>query len=583
MEGNQKHIGVFVENKLHFLECLCGIILSGDIIVPLNIEYSNRNIIKIIKDCEIDTILTEEKFLKKFVDISLIKNIVLIDKDNEMITQSIDKTIIPIGLEKTELLDTTIRDVEDTQDNFVYAVYTSGSTGSPKGIRVSNYNLMHLFKWLDKFFELSDKTISFQHLSLNFDFGLKELFNVLLNGGKLILSTNEEKYNPFNAVSKINLENVNMLYTTPTMFRELLNQEVNLPSLRLICLGGEALDYSLVQKAKKFLRDDVSIFNGYGPSETSINALMYKVDWKTVNRNDIKAPVPIGTPSGNNNVILLDENLNLLPEGVEGEIYIGGPGVTNGYINEPDLTRKSFITLNFEGNKSVYYRTGDLAIYNEKRELVFIGRKDEQVKIRGYRVELKEIESILNQLSFVKQSVVIYEHKLVAYLVLEKEIHSVRNVIFKELNNQLPSYMIPGFLVQIPEIPKNINGKTDKKKLQSYSEEEKILLISSSITKNKTEKRILQCWEAIIGEGKVESIDTNFFEVGGHSLNAYKLLEVLEQEFNRKFKIMDIFEYFSILKFRNFLENGERPIIKDKSLKDKHNIMQEIRERRKQL
>jgi acyl carrier protein len=280
---------------------------------------------------------------------------------------------------------------------------------------------------------------------------------------------------------------------------------------------------------------------------------MYKVNLESyeINKNLSKG-VPIGTPSGKNIVLLLDENSNPLPPGIIGEIYIGGPGVTDGYINDEDLTKKSFSIIKVNNNKINSYKTGDLAIYNSQNDLVFMGRKDSQVKIRGNRVGLIEIENALNISPHVLDCVVTYSQKLIAYLVLDQDLRYIRTQINRYLREELPNYMIPDLLIQIPNIPKNSNGKIDRKQLLKYNIEVDNVKYQK-IANNDTEQRILECWEKVLGKGSVKSVDDNFFEIGGHSLNAYKLQNELEHEFKRKFNILEMFSYVTIRTFSNQL------------------------------
>jgi acyl-CoA synthetase (AMP-forming)/AMP-acid ligase II len=263
LSKSQKYIGVYIENKYYFLVSFCGIILSGNIIVPLNVSDGIERTKRIITDCKIDTIITEKSLIDIVKKFNYTKKVVVMDDKNNFLRKEQNKVIIPFDASNIGTFYSKEREIKDSIKNYLYAVYTSGSTGKPKGIKVNSHNVMHLFEWIKKNFCISEKTVSYQHLSLSFDFGLKEIFNVIMNGGKLVLGTKEEKYSPQKMLEKINNKKVNMLYTTPTMFKELVSIKKKLSTLKLICLGGEALEYSILQNSKFFLNNGVSIFNGY--------------------------------------------------------------------------------------------------------------------------------------------------------------------------------------------------------------------------------------------------------------------------------------------------------------------------------
>jgi len=589
LSNHQKFIGVYLQNKQLFVEALSGIILSGDVIVPLYIEGGVIRINKVIDECQIETLITENRYKNTLVNnFPSIKNIVVLDDNSGVIQKHDEKRVISIECDK-RVVGCNVRTVKDSIQNYIYAIYTSGSTGSPKGIKVTNYNVMHLFDWLKINFNLTSSTRSYHHLSTSFDFGLKEMFNILMNGGSLVLSTTHDIYQPNKMVEQINKHKVNLLYTTPTIFREIIDGHGKMPTIDLICLGGEVLDYSLLYELKYQLKDDVIIYNGYGPSETSINALMHKVELTEFKKNSDFSSVPIGVSSGNSSVLLLDQNLNLLPAGIIGEIYIGGPGVTEGYINDELLTRKKFKKINIGNKQSTYYKTGDLAVYNERNEIVFINRVDDEVKIRGFRVNLTEIESTLRQLPYIEYSKVLYDEKLIAYIKPTKNINiHIKNSIYEFLKKQLPNYMIPNELIELQKVPVTKNGKLDKLKLIELVSESKVGHESMNITNNDLDKRILMCWERVLGKNIVNSIDDNFFDIGGHSLNAYKLLNLLEEEFKLKFNITEIFEYSTIKSFRKKMEEMKTEEIKNEdvliqNLVERNRRIESIRKRRDRL
>ena len=430
-----------------------------------------------------------------------------------------------------------------SSDNLVYCTYTSGSTGLAKGVAIE-HNQLSLFIILNKnrFFQnisQNSKTNWFAVTNYTFDISVFELLGSLLYGFTLNLNPIGNSEYLLNSI----LDNPKgILQITPSYFEELIEHEKAisiLPSLSVLMIGGEAMSEKVVLFVENYLSSN-SVFNVYGPTETTI--------WSSAFLLNNSRGVFLGKPLDNESIYLLNSDLHLIPYGSIGEICIGGVGLARGYLNRPDLTAEKFITNPYNPTERLY-RTGDLGRWREDGNLDCLGRMDDQVKIRGYRIELGEIEQVLTSHTAVVQGVVIAralsttEYKeLIAYTTGEATSENLKNY----LKEKLPSYMVPNYYVKLESIPLTSNGKVDRK---SLPDPDGTGLNQGEYVSPRTEieKQLLSIWSTVLGvDEETLSIKGDFFDLGGHSIKAIRLLGQVHKQLGVKIALKELFTHPTI-------------------------------------
>ena len=435
-----------------------------------------------------------------------------------------------------------------------YILYTSGSTGVPKGVEVPQSAVVNFLRSMrrEPGFSSSDTLLAITTLS--FDIAALEMFLPLVSGGTLVIAPRKTVSDPQLLIEAIRSSNCTVMQGTPAVWRSLIEAGWRgNPRLKILC-GGESLSRSLADRLLPRCRE---LWNMYGPTETTI--------WSTVHRVEPgEGPVPIGKPIGNTQVYVLDRHLQLLPAGVKGELYIGGDGVARGYVARPDLTRERFLPNPFRPGERIY-RTGDLARRRPNGSLEILGRIDDQVKVRGFRVELQEIEQTLLRYPGVRAAAVKTwrdasgENSLVAYLVGAAESAELR----RHLAGTLPDYMIPSRFLELPSLPLTPNGKLDRKALP---EPGRLQPSAGERTgpRNETERRVAAIWAALLNLS-FPDVHEDFFRLGGHSLLAVTMLRNIDIEFGIRLSISALFENPTIAGLAALLDRDRGAATEDSS------------------
>ena len=417
---------------------------------------------------------------------------------------------------------------EAGSDDLAYVIYTSGSTGRPKGVGVRHGNLVNYALHMVRSLGLDERPLQYATVStMSADLGNTVIYPALLTGGCLHVlpyevATDSHHMSAYQARYKIDV-----LKIVPSHLAALLESggTAVLPNKYLIT-GGEALRPALVERILGSETTTCELINHYGPTETTVGSLMLPLkeyDWK----HSPSATVPIGRPIANTRVYVLDPHQQLVPVGVAGELYIGGAGVTAGYINQPEMTAERFVADPFTPGERMY-RTGDLVRWVAGDLVEFLGRTDDQVKIRGFRVELGEIETVLAAQPGVRQCVVMARAKqdtpddrqVVAYVVLDRQQGTTSEALKLALRERLPDHMVPAAIVELQKLPLTANGKVDRAALPAPEERSaRIFKAPAGVT----EELVAQIWEQVL---KVQNISTdeNFFDLGGHSLMATQVI-----------------------------------------------------------
>ncbi|MEH2112703.1 non-ribosomal peptide synthetase [Nostoc sp.] len=512
-------VGICVERSLDMVIGLLAILKAGGAYIPIDPNYPQERIAFILEDTQAAILLTQASLLETIPQHKA--QVICLDTDWHLIAQ-----------QNQENLFTQI-----TPDNLAYVIYTSGSTGKPKGVMIKHANTVAMLDWAKQTFAIETLQEVLASTSICFDLSVFELFVPLCCGGKVILIENA-LYLPTLPTA----QNVTLINTVPSVISQLLRTDSIPASVQTINVAGEPLHHHLVQQL--YHQDNIQqVFNLYGPSEDTTYSTFALLDKDTSN-----IP-PIGRPIHNTQIYLLDQNLQPVPVGVTGMLYIGGAGLSRGYLNKPELTAERFIPnpyTQLPGER--LYQTGDLGRYLESGEIEYIGRIDYQVKVRGFRIELLEIEALIIEYSEVREAVVTVDssetdsQRIVAHVVPNSEERLTISQLRDFLEAKLPNYMVPTAFVILEALPLTPNGKIDRKALKAPDAVRPELEVVYQPPQTEVEKTIADIWQEVLNLEKV-GIHDNFFELGGHSLLLVQVHSKLQKRFQRDFLLVEMFQY----------------------------------------
>ncbi|MFD2917700.1 non-ribosomal peptide synthetase [Psychroserpens luteus] len=522
-------VGVCLPRSIELIITLRAIMQCGAAYIPLDPSYPIQRLNYMLEDSKAKFLITTQSVSSTLSS----KATVLIQDD--------------LFLNLSEFSEQRIS-VEVNPKDIVYLLYTSGSTGKPKGVPITHKNLVNLlYSVLEKpGIKETDTVISITTIS--FDIAMAELFAPLLKGAKLMLTNEETAKDTRLLLDVLKDESATMMQATPATWQMLLDSgwDEHLP-IKAISTG-EALPIEL---AKNILKRVNELWNLYGPTETTIWSAMTQI-------TKIDNFIPIGCPVANTQLYIVNEQNNLVAPGMVGELCIAGDGVAKGYWKRPDLTAEKFINNRFESDSnSLLYRTGDLAKLLPSGEVQCLGRIDNQVKIRGQRIELGEIEQALDALEGVQSSVVLLnDDLLVAYLIsseIGNENTNKINAWKTILKEQLPTHMIPQQFNLLKELPVTLNGKIDRKALLNLSPN-KTKTSGFEEPSTPSEKIILDIWKDCLGLEKID-VNSDYFEIGGHSLIGVKVMAKLEKETGNRLPLVALLKHSTIKKLAAFMDS----------------------------
>lgn len=534
-------VGFMVERSLEMIVGLLGILKAGGAYLPIDPDYPEQRINYLLESSKTQILLTRDKFKDK------IKSV-----DSEVIT--VDEII-----NNTSIMNNNLN-TEYDPNQLMYVLYTSGSTGNPKGAMIKSHAFINLLNWFTKEFEIDESSRILLIAPTSFDLAQKNLYSALVKGGRLCLFTpGIFDYN--NMSDTIEREKIDIVNCSPSAFYPLIDFNSNsnfkrLISLKKIFFGGEPINIPKLIPYAKSASYNAEFINMYGPTECTDISNVYRIENSNI---DSCINVPIGKTIDNVELYVLDKDLNPLPVGVPGELCIGGVSLAYGYYKDEELTKTKFVELNCIHGKRIY-KTGDLVKWMPDGNVDFLGRIDYQVKIRGFRIELGEIEACLLQHEALKEVVVIDRKNeagdkyLCAYIVSEKELKTTEIRSF--LSKKLPEYMIPAFYVRMEKLPLTPNGKINRKDLP---EPEKAIVSEDEIIKpaNEIEKTVLEIWQKILNVKSIGKND-NFFDIGGNSILLIQMHALIEKNYPGKVNVTDLFTYTTVLKLADLIENGKK-------------------------
>ncbi|OQP45853.1 hypothetical protein A4H97_31920 [Niastella yeongjuensis] len=507
-------VGVMVDRSADMIVALLSVLKSGGAYVPIDPEYPAVRIEYILQDCKAAVLLTESKYVSQLA--AYAGAVIALDKP--VIMPAVTSEYEPAKVQS---------------DDLAYVIYTSGSTGHPKGVMITHRSLV------DYFFGIQQKTNiaacrRFGLVStIAADLGNTVIYTSLLMGGELHIYSALDLLD----AEKIFAQTPDCIKIVPSHWKSLqLPDKVFLPEKCLI-FGGESLTTEILTTIKE-ANHACRVYNHYGPSETTIGKLINPIDL-----NQIPDPVPLGVPFCESSVYILDNQLQLVPVGIIGEICIAGAGVARGYFNRPELTTEKFVPDPFHEGRRMY-KTGDLGRWLPNGQVEFIGRKDEQVKIRGYRVEPGEIALTIGKHPEIETAVVLTrnnatgEKELVAYCVVKEELAIADIRLW--LGHTLPVWMIPTHFVWLDKLPLTPNGKIDKRSLPEPDAQ-----LTSANThiapRNEIERQLVSIWAELLGKNNI-GVKDDFFQSGGHSLKMMQLISRINRHFEIRINIQSIFK-----------------------------------------
>ena len=504
--GPGERVAVYLDRSRFVPVALLAVLKTGAAYVPLDPRYPSARIEQVLEDASPALVLTRSD-LGQALPGSVASRLVFADQVRESPTG--DRRVCEISPEMA-----------------AYVIYTSGSTGRPKGVEVSHGGLANFLHSMTDEPGITHSDVLLSVTTVAFDISGLELFLPLVNGAAVYVASSEVASDGTRLRELLETSDTTILQATPATWRLLLEAGFEgKKGLKILC-GGEALPRDL---ADQLLRRADSVWNMYGPTETTI--------WSTVQRVSAgNEPVPIGAAIQHTRLYVLDAHRALVPFGAVGEIYIGGAGVANGYLNRPDLTAERFFGDPFSvvpGSRM--YRTGDLGRLRADGTLEYLGRADHQIKLRGFRIEPGEIEAALKEQASVRDAVVVAREdrpgdlRLIAYYVPEVVGGDVVSDLRRELAQRLPEYMVPAAFVALPAFPQTPNGKLDRKLLPAPAEGDLARIEELIEPRDELETELARIWREILGGSRL-GVRDNFFAVGGHSLLAVRLLSRIRKE-----------------------------------------------------
>ncbi|MBW4676162.1 MAG: amino acid adenylation domain-containing protein [Desmonostoc geniculatum HA4340-LM1] len=559
--GAEIIVGICVERSFEMVVGLLAVLKAGGAYLPLDSQLPKERLAFMLENAQVSVLLTQEKLVTVLPEHRV--NLVIIDAD----WQEIDKQ------------DKCNPTSQVTTQNLAYVIYTSGSTGRPKGVQILHSAVVNFLHSTRQTLQLVEQDILLSVTTLSFDIAVLEIFLPLIIGARVVIVSRGVAADAIQLSDALTKSAATVMQATPATWQMLVEAGWQGNSQLKILCGGEALPRNL---ANQLLQRCASLWNLYGPTETTIWSTAYKVETES-------SIVPIGRPLANTQIYILDQHGQLVPVGIAGELHIGGAGLARGYLNQPELTTQEFIFNHFSDEPGTrLYKTGDLARYLPNGDIEYLGRIDYQVKLRGFRIELGEIEAVLSQHLAVKQAVVLLQEdkidnqQIVAYIVSRNQqiptISDLRNF----LKQNLPDYMIPSDFVLLETLPLTPNGKVDRRRLSTQVGlhlEEKITYIAPQSAE---ERAIAIIWQAVLSVEKV-GIHDNFFDLGGHSLLLVRVYSQLQTVFDKKdLSMMDLFIYPTISSLARYLNQNESLSVKPSSDRSqtRRDVLRQQRQRR---
>lgn len=538
-------VGICAERSLDLMTGLVGILKAGGAYVPLDPDYPSERLRFMMEDANMSILLTQQRLLDGLPATNA--EIVCLDGDLHGISDEFDSSL----------------EMDISPDSLAYVIYTSGSTGQPKGAMNTHRAICNRLEWMQSTFKLTTADAVLQKTPISFDVSVWELFWPLMVGARLVIPKPGGHLDPAYLAQIIKQQQITVLHFVPSMLQVFLDQP-NLremcKSVRLVICSGEVLSHDLQQRF--FATLDAELHNLYGPTEAAVDVTHWPCK-----RDGKEHVVPIGWPIANTQIHILDEKLQPVPVGVEGELHIGGVQVGRGYHNRQDLTEERFINDPFSTTSGArLYKSGDLARWRSDGAVEYCGRIDHQVKVRGLRIELGEIEATLESLDDVNQAAVLAvqkqagDQRLVAYYTTASSNAVGEERLRTTLAATLPDYMVPQHFIHMQSMPITPNGKLDRAKLP---DPEIARDVTRQVISDPVEKFVASIWAEILGIQYVNR-DERFFDIGGTSLSAARIVNRLQSELGEFIYVISMFDAPTVEEYARFLKRDYPTVLASK-------------------
>ncbi|MGZ0018694.1 amino acid adenylation domain-containing protein [Nitrosomonas sp. wSCUT-2] len=517
----ESRVGIALERSIDMVVGLLAVLKAGGAYVPLDPDYPAERLQHMIADSAIELLLTQSHTRAR---IPCPEHCPMLELDTETFADCPENN----------------PDVVLHPEHLAYIIYTSGSTGKPKGAMNRHGALHNRLMWMQEAFPIDSGDAVLQKTPFSFDVSVWEFFWPLMYGARLVIANPGDHRDAGRLIGLIRRHNVTLLHFVPSMLRAFMADAQAAACIHLKCIicSGEALQPEMQQAVFDRL-PAVKLHNLYGPTEAAIDV----THW--VCRSESSSNIPIGQPISSTQTYILDSNLNPVPSGVAGELYLGGIGLARGYLNRPGLTAERFVADPFGQHGERLYRTGDLARWRRDGQIEYLGRLDHQVKIRGFRIELGEIEAQLLQQPEIREAAVsVYtagqDARLVAYVALQNGAMALDTAALNEsLRKVLPDYMLPSLIMVLDHVPLNANGKIDRNRLPVP---EFTSVDSDAPPQDETEQLLAGIWQEVLGIGRISRND-HFFRLGGHSLMILQVQQRLQSTHPVSLSLRLLFEH----------------------------------------
>lgn len=528
------YVAFILDRSIEMFITIYGILKTGGIYVPISVSYPESRKNFIISDSKAKLLITNKDNMADYnVDVLNICDNTIFEGDFSNLLYNVDV------------------------NKLIYCTYTSGTTGTPKGIPASNLSVLNLALWYKEYFKINTDTKNILISSISFDLCARNIFGIHLSGGCVCLCGTEKIFDTNKIVSFIETEKISLINCAASAFYAILaeakqQEYIKLCSLKNIYLVGEALSYSELEKFMQSYNCNSQIVNGYGPTEDTGISTAYTVTSKDKELYNIS----IGKPLNNKQIYILDNN-HLCGVGIVGEICICGMGVSGGYLNNDELTKSKFFANPFGTGRM--FRTGDYGRWLPDGNIIYLGRSDDQVKINGVRIELSGLESLVNDIDYVSDCIVITkqdeEENKSIYLYVISSTENAPHKIRKYLKKKLPDYMLPKKIYQIDSIPLTQNGKVDRKALLEIKDEVKDNIV---LPQNEMEASLCDIFKKVLKTDKI-STQADLFELGLQSLGVIRAINLIYEVTGKKIKIKEMFKASSIVQLGQLLVDETCP------------------------
>lgn len=538
-------VGLCLDRGIDLIIAMLGILKAGAGYLPIDISYPDDRVAFMLEDTAATIVVSDATNASRLL--AHASKIFWIDRPDLL-----------------EPFSSQNLDADGVPHDLAYVIYTSGSTGRPKGVLITHHNVVRLFLATQRWFEFSSQDVWTMFHSPAFDFSVWEIWGALLYGGRLVIVPYLISRSPAEFRMLLVREKVTVLNQTPTAFNQLVHVEANEElSLRYVIFGGEALEMrNLVPWFERYGDRRPELINMYGITETTVH-----VTYRPLGSADVAGGSVVGIPIPDLQVYILNAKLQPLPPGVAGEMFVGGAGLARGYLNRPALTAERFLPDPFSSDPGArLYRTGDAARILPTGEIEYLGRLDQQIKIRGFRIELGEIEGAIKQHPCVRDAAVISvddgsgDKRIAAYVVPRTTDAPPIEELRRLLAQHLPDYMIPSAFMIIAALPLTNNGKLDRKALPVPKIEKARSQTAHVAPRSNIEFTIAKIWARVLGVEK-PSVHDDFFESGGHSLAAVRLVNEINRTLNIKLGLATLFQFRTIERLAAFSVEGVQPLV----------------------